>query len=374
MMIDFCTSKDLKEIRDLWQECFHDQEKFVDYYFQHKFDPNRVLVYRIENRIISMMHLNPYQVVYNDQIYPISYVVAVATKKEYQGRGHMRKLMDTALHFLYNQGEIFSLLMPIDSRIYERFGYGFIEEHLTIECVGDSFIHPSKLVQPLEAKENEIGKLVNLYHQFSSKFQMHTYRTASSFRNLLYELKSENGSIMLFSNGYLMIYTEENELKVREIVYTDRKTLFEMLSYIQEYSKDKKVTINTHTDSWIRHFLPNIRENVLKRTPFMMGRIIHLEKFIRENIGLFQNGIVLEVTDPILQQNNTTLLIQNKRIVKVDDLTPDYKLDIQSLTQIVFGYISTKESVILNPDNVVSEKSKLLRNGRKKYNFFNEYV
>lgn len=127
---------DKKENRDaiytLWQSTFHDLDSFADYYFQWVYSKNQVLVARQGNRIISMLHLNPYLWIWQSARQSIRlqlhYIVGVATEEDYRRQGLMRRCMERALQDLAKAGEPFTYLMPAKKEYYEPFQFVTLTE------------------------------------------------------------------------------------------------------------------------------------------------------------------------------------------------------------------------------------------------------
>ena len=66
--------------RKLWEEVFsEDTEAFLDYYYTYIAQENEIYVIEDAERIVSMLHLNPYDMRIGESIYRIHYIVAVAT-------------------------------------------------------------------------------------------------------------------------------------------------------------------------------------------------------------------------------------------------------------------------------------------------------
>jgi predicted acetyltransferase len=361
-------------IRELYEQSFSDSIDFVNYYFKEKFIPERVMAIKADGRIASMLHLNPFDVNFNQKEYSVSYIVAVATAVEYRNKGYMGRLMKEALIRLYNEGEVFSLLMPIDSRIYERYGFGFIEDHLKLECDSSTFTIEKIECQSRLAELKDVPELVNIYQVFSEKFNLATIRNGSSFEKLFKELQTDKGHIVMFEDGYMMTYYEDEVLHIREFVSNTQQALNEMISYIKEETTNGKVVIMDHMKSPIKYITPNILENIIILKPFMMARIINVETFLKANCFMFINDIRMKITDSLIEANNFVFHINNGEVTKEDTSDFDIELDIKLLTQLSFGYRKATEiyGLIESIKNVFKDIN--IFKDITSNNFFNEYV
>ena len=113
--------------RPLWEEVFTDDTKaFLDYYYYIKTRDNEIYVVEEEGKICSMLQLNPYQLMIGGKQYPSAYIIAVATKESFRGRGYMGALLRTSLNDMYTEKIPFTFLMPAAEAIYTPYDFRFI--------------------------------------------------------------------------------------------------------------------------------------------------------------------------------------------------------------------------------------------------------
>ncbi len=168
------------EERELTRKLYHavfpeDGEQFVDYYYQYKIRDNEILVLEEEEKIISMLHLNPYIMIVNGYEFPCNYIVAVATDPDYRHQGCMRTLLERALNDMADRKMPFTFLMPASASIYAPFDFVWI-------C-------PFTELPMRVARLNADGQ--NRY--LASHYQMFCKRTERYMENLVAEKKVEAG-------------------------------------------------------------------------------------------------------------------------------------------------------------------------------------
>ena len=118
--------------RPLWEEVFADDTKaFLDYYYYIKTRDNEIYVVEEDGRICSMLQLNPYVLKVESSELPSAYIIAVATKEEYRGRGYMGGLLRASLNEMYAEKIPFTFLMPAAEAIYSPYDFRFIYEQNT---------------------------------------------------------------------------------------------------------------------------------------------------------------------------------------------------------------------------------------------------
>lgn len=112
----------LRAVRDMWQEVFMDKDSFVDYYFENIWPDNTVLSAYFGNRLVGMIHLNPYEISYMGAKYKSYYVVGVAVSPHMRHQGIMRAMMEKIIED-YKNSCPFIFLMPEKEEYYSGFGF-----------------------------------------------------------------------------------------------------------------------------------------------------------------------------------------------------------------------------------------------------------
>lgn len=74
-------------------------------------------------KIVGMIHLNYYNVIYYGKEIKAVYVVGVAVIQKYRRKGIMKSMMNFALSHAQKKGAKFGFLMPKDKRYYMGLGF-----------------------------------------------------------------------------------------------------------------------------------------------------------------------------------------------------------------------------------------------------------
>ena len=182
--------------RKLWEEVFQeDTKEFLDYYYSVKTLENEIYVIEEDNKIVSMLHLNPYQMRIGDKIFKTHYIVAVATDEHYRKRGYMAKLLNYTVQIMQDRGEPFTFLMPAAEAIYKPFGFEFVYEQKRGTITGKAY-EGSDLTFAM-AEEKDCQETADFANEFLREYDVVTWRDASYYETLLAEQSSENGGILL---------------------------------------------------------------------------------------------------------------------------------------------------------------------------------
>ncbi|MCP3314838.1 GNAT family N-acetyltransferase [Clostridioides difficile] len=394
MEIRYAKEEEIESIKEIWSYCFNDTESFMKYYFNYKYKSENTVVALDEGKIISSLQLNQYKLLLNSKVYNTSYVIGVSTLPEGRGTGYMSKVMKFTLNELYKKGQLVSILMPIDYRLYRRFGYEHCYDQIEYTINTDDLKNFKSSGKMIKSNLSQIDDLIRIDRAFLNEVNGNVLKDEHYYENLFKEIQSEDGFLYIHEgnekDGYIVYFLQEGKMFVRELFYKNIDALKSMLKFIYNHNTQCKiVTISTPTIDKIRFILDNPRDSDIKIKPFMMGRIINVKKFI-EDIDIekdINSSFNLLIEDKFIDENNGLfkISIQNKKVSveqldKKDAEKPqedfDIKLDINTLTQLSFSYMDVNEAIFLNDIKDVSEETLETLNCifSKKNNYINEYI
>ena len=385
MNIRFARECDKDNIIGIWNYCFNDGPKFTDYYFNNKYKNYNTVVVEEEEEIVSSLQLNQYEIRLNNKVYNTSYVVGVSTLPEVRGKGYMKHIMNFTLNELYKKGQLVSILMPIDYRLYRKYGYEHCYDQIEYEIDMEDLKGFKSEGSLKKAKLNDIEEMINIETSFLKNLNGTVVRNKEYYENLFKEVESEEGHIYIHKNyesdGYIIYFINGESIFVRELYYKNINALKGILKFIYNHNTQcKKVVISSTIDDKIRFILANPRNITMKLKPFMMGRIINLKKYL-EDLDIESNkkaSINICVKDDYINENNKIFKVSlenNKLSVEAGDFDYDVKFDINTISQLAFSYINGKEAYLLNnleENNKVIDFLDLIFT--KKNNYINEYV
>lgn len=385
MNIRFAKESDKNNIIDIWNYCFDDGPKFTDYYFNDKYKHENTIVVEDDEEIVSSLQLSQYNLKLNDKIYDTSYVVGVSTFPQARGKGYMKHIMDFTLNELYRKNQLVSILMPIDYRLYRKYGYEHCYDQIEYEIdIEDLSGFKSKGFLK-KAKLDNINDLINIENNFLKDLNGTIIRDKNYYENLFKEVESEDGHIYIhedeLKDGYIIYFINNENIFVRELYYNNLNALKGILRFLYNHNTQcKKVTISSPIDDKIRFILSNPKTANIKLKPFMMGRVINFKKYLESlNIKSNENlSINISVKDDFIKENNKIFKIHlnnNKLNVESGDYIPDVEFNINTITQLAFSYINGKEAYLLND---LKENKKVIEFLDlifvKKENYINEYI
>ena len=391
MNIRYAKPIDKDQVVSVWNYCFEDGEDFVKYYFENVYDENNTIIIEENDEVLSALQLNKYTIDLRDNKYDVSYVVGVSSKPEVRGLGYMKHLMTYTLEELYKNGEIVSLLMAIDYRLYKRYGFDHCYDQIQYNLRTDELLGFRLSSKLRKATFEDAETLSRIYTKAMESLNGYAVRDKAYFNRFIKEVSSESGYIYIDeeNNSYIAYYIQGDTFFVRELIYNNISSLKSMLAYIYNHNTQcKKTVINAPVDDKIKLIIANLKTCEIKLIPFMAGRVINFEKYIESlnscNIDtqkINNKYINIKVIDKYIKQNNSVFKISvcdNK--IKIQRVEEDYdiELDINSITQLAFSYLNTDEILILNEideSSLINTQKELLNAlFEKRINYIDELV
>ncbi|MCC2706801.1 GNAT family N-acetyltransferase [Intestinibacter bartlettii] len=391
MNIRYAKPIDKEQVVSVWNYCFEDGEDFVKYYFENVYDENNTIIIEENDEVLSALQLNKYTIDLRDNKYDVSYVVGVSSKPEVRGLGYMKHLMAYTLEELYKNGEIVSLLMAIDYRLYKRYGFDHCYDQIQYNLRTDELLGFRLSSKLRKATFEDAETLSRIYTKAMESLNGYAVRDEVYFNRFIKEVSSESGYIYIDeeNNSYIAYYIQGDTFFVRELIYNNISSLKSMLAYIYNHNTQcKKTVINAPVDDKIKLIIANLKTCEIKLIPFMAGRVINFEKYIESlnscNIDtqkINNKYIKIKVIDKYIKQNNSVFKISvcdNK--IKIQRVEEDYdiELDINSITQLAFSYLNTDEIFMLNEideSSLINTQKELLNVlFEKRINYIDELV
>ena len=391
MNIRYAKPIDKEQVVSVWNYCFEDGEDFVKYYFENVYDENNTIIIEENDEVLSALQLNKYTIDLRDNKYDVSYVVGVSSKPEVRGLGYMKHLMTYTLEELYKNGEIVSLLMAIDYRLYKRYGFDHCYDQIQYNLRTDELLGFRLSSKLRKATFEDAETLSRIYTKAMESLNGYAVRDEVYFNRFIKEVSSESGYIYIDeeNNSYIAYYIQGDTFFVRELIYNNISSLKSMLAYIYNHNTQcKKTVINAPVDDKIKLIIANLKTCEIKLIPFMAGRVINFEKYIESlnscNIDtqkINNKYIKIKVIDKYIKQNNSVFKISvcdNK--IKIQRVEEDYdiELDINSITQLAFSYLNTEEIFMLNEideSGLINTQKELLNAlFEKRINYIDELV
>lgn len=393
MKVYIADEKNINDIKEMWRYCFAESEAYNEYYFDRKLKPEDTVVCCDDEKAIASIQLNQYKIMLNEKEENVSYVVGVSTMPEARGKGIMKKMMKFSLDEMYKRGQNVSLLMPIDFRLYRRYGYencyDILEHRIDMEELSGFRIEQN--VRRLTV--DDINELIKLYDSVNKMNNGYVIRDRFRFENMFAEAEADGSYIYGIEDksgklsGYMVYSMDSGTLFVRELYFTDISTLKTAIGFIYNHNTQcSKAVIMEDIRNSVGRVIRNPRKTETVQKQFMMGRVINfdgvLDSMVSEcNLGVnADDSIKVAIKDDYIESNNAVYDIR----VSDDGITyekfeyneenSDVSMNINCISQLVFSYIDIDEAdFVYNLGISDAKKEVLKRLFVKKRNHINEY-
>ncbi|MFP4457401.1 MAG: enhanced intracellular survival protein Eis [Clostridia bacterium] len=338
MNISIAKSEDKDSIRKLWEYCFEDPKEYNDYYFENIFSPENTIVAKNKGKIIGSLQLRTYNMNFFSFKRKVALIVGISTLPEYRGQNIMHSIIMHTMKYLYKEDYSMVLLTARYPIIYKKYGFNYISSHKNYEFPLKNIpeVKLPKSIYIKRADEKDYNILAALYKNFQESRKIYFERDASIFKQLYEELVVENGNIyLIYKNneaiGYFFSILSKSQIIIREFVYKDRfaiKALFSYLYYHQ--GQVYKASITAPKDEMFEELLNWDIDCDAFIKPFMLGRILNINKFIDIFKG---SNISYNITDKIINSNSVIINQSNSENIN---------LDISNISQLIFDYIDVE--------------------------------
>ena len=359
MEIVYQKNKDKQPVYDMYQEIFEDPEPFAQYYFEEIYATNQVMLAEEDNKILGMIHLNPYHIRAGKKTYTLNYIVAVAVWKEYRRRGIMAEMLKKCLNDMHEQQQPFTYLMPANKAYYEPFQFRFvmdweetmIDDH-NILYTDDTTDRNHKIVHIMA---EDYQTIQNFLERFMEQYKIYTVPDEPYLRRLEKESQSGDGSLLAYYEDDLLqgVFAEsfeEDEVYIRWAYSLEPE---HMLNQIKQRHQGKKIYITEGNlfkeNSTGKDFIQS------KKVPKIMARITNLTAWGDILQGKNDFTFRILVKDPYIKDQNGVFQFQclnHKISIQRADIPQDETLDIHTteaqgwkdeisideLTQVFFDY------------------------------------
>ena len=267
--------------RRLWEEIFtEDSPEFLDYYYSVKTNDNEIYVIEHGDKIVSMLHLNPYQMRVRDKLYQTHYIVAVATDERYRHQGLMRQLLNHAMQIMADRGEPFTFLMPAAEAIYKPFGFEFIYVQKREKVIGKQSNDDSLKIT--QACKDDCQAIAGFANEILCEYDVVTWRDEKYYQTLLSEVLSEDGGILIAEKDSQIVgifpYARGQEMQMHEPLTKERSVLQHAIYHLTGNEKDSVLGMGYGS-----------RES----KPIIMAKVLNPEfDFDLKNAKVFINEVV----------------------------------------------------------------------------------
>lgn len=312
--------EDRPAVEALWDYCFEKREEpFFQWYFQHYFQPARVVAGYARGELACCLHLNPYDLYLRGAVVPAAYIVGLATWPQARGGGAIRGLLAASLAQMRRQGRPVSILMPSRAEFYYPHQWLPCYHHLRYQV-------PLTDLRALAAAprgqwtavpgDGDSQPLAQVYEQFVARRHGYVVRSRADWRHLLTSWAAEGGYAYLLQDGgaplgYILYALRHDTVVVPEMAYVHQAAQRAMFHFLYQHrSQAALLDWQAPLDDLTYCALPDPRQGVTV-TPFMTGRLADVAAALAACAydPAVRGQVALTVRDELAPWNDRTFVL-----------------------------------------------------------------
>lgn len=293
------------EVKRNWIEAFGDSAEYVEMFFDRIYREEEVLCIRNQdNRVISSLLLQPYEMTFHGSIVPMGYICGMATRRKDRGEGHASELLTMALNTAREKSMMAVALIPANDRLYffyDKFNFSTViysdRRQFTKVHSFAGFEEGLHEVNPYDPGAYEA---ISKYERMRPCTVLHSHR---NYLNLIDDLHADGGHmvIMADSEGQVRSFgtfvERDGMILVRGLNGPTGESRLAILHKIRQENPDKPIMVKAPLSDESRRpcsegmmRIVNVRmamDAIAKANPTLQLRIIVRDCLIPDNTGCY---------------------------------------------------------------------------------------
>lgn len=328
---------DKQQFRNLWEISFSDGKAFDDWFFGTRFVPEYCSLIEEEDGFISSeVQSMPLFLKVRNSVIPSAIMVGACTHPNFKKRGYMKELYTYYMNTIGELGVVLCPHTPAVLKTYYYVGHYPVSDTTFITTDGTNGCDINKEIKYIDIKNDNLGGIYKCYCKMIKNYSGIVYRTYADFILKCADYSSCNAKCAYISknNDVLAyaIYFDNDGIYGEEIVSLDERAEQEIVNFLFNEGKGKKVTVKLPPNS--KSIYNNAAKTVSPRNVCGIANVSAL-------LNILGNGLdyIIEIKDDIVKNNNGVFSFSGKRTNR----TPQISMPIYSLAQWLFGYRSISE-------------------------------
>lgn len=310
-----------QQTRDLWKNCFHENDDFLDIYFEDKYRPGRNITARPYGDVVAAAQLLPYRMTFYGNVLYTGYVSGLCVHPDFRRRGLSSQILYQAHRDLYRQGGTLSFLIPGSEdlrRFYEDKDHGAYwtsTYRMEVSFTAGDDLDDSVTVE----RPEEWGEDLYVYFRRNTGYDFMFHPSHDDFFAALSVCDLEDGYVLVarrrqhIAGICLAVREADGRIFFRSQLVADEKVRHSFVSYLCAQTGADKV--------YARVPVPGSTKQAV---PYAMARVINVEKFLRSVLRAYP-GFQIHIGvdgDMHIPENNGYYIIEDGKL-RITDRQPD---------------------------------------------------
>ena len=284
----------------------------------------------------------------------------VSTLPEYRHSHYASSLLIKSLEVMKNRGYLFSALGPFSYSFYKKYGWNlaFHKKKYTMSMEYlKTFEKRKNIFRLLTLKD--LNNVRMLYETFMSRYNGAIRRDAKNWESRFKRLNKHKNYAYGCSrdgkelSGYIFYSLGDSRFDIHEMVYDSLETKLDLLCFICAHKAQAGEVVwfappDDNTPLLLEN--PAIDQNIKVG---MMIRVVDVKRVLEAYSfpPEYNGSFTIKVEDFYAPWNSRPFRVfienGNAKVEKIEDGPIDVKCDIQTFSQIMFGYLSMREAMEL---------------------------
>ncbi len=320
-----------REMRALWQQTFHDDERFVELLFSHLYSDENAIGVEQDGVLITALQMLPYRITMGQSLLDVAYVSGAATRPECRNQGWMSRLLTRAFHEMHARRIPLSALIPAEPWLYDYYaarGYAqvFLREERRYPA---THRFESKVYYPVTPAREE---LFAFFEEQMLRRPICLQHNRADFEVVCCDVELEGGAILSLADeaGRLVAATwvviRDHEVVIKELLALTADAEEAMLHEVQTSFPGKPIC--------------QYRQAVGEGMAVGCGMIRLVDvatvlSVVAENDPALR--VTFRVTDKSLPHNDGGYCLSGGECRREPVEHPDYDVDVAELATLLFG-------------------------------------
>jgi predicted acetyltransferase len=347
----FCRDEEFPALRQLWVQCFGDEEPWTSWYFSHHYKAEHTWVGIKDGIVVAQAHLLPHRQFLRGAWRDTVYFVGVCVNETLRGCGYGRDIMATALAELQRTGVSISILQPRWPDFYRPLGWDYCYSrrfyHLPLAVAEVLLETPPAPGLTWIADAGELDELSRLYERFVQPRHGYVCRNPLDWGRMLADHRGDGGRVGLLLDGaqpagYVLYKMADDLLRVREMIWRDQTGLDSLWKLLLEQARTSGINRleweDPAEDPASAMFVASHSE------PFLMGRLTDCQSVLTAMPypDWLTANLAVELVDPIAPWNAGRFRWRISQgsgswSAEAPIGEPDLVLNVALLSQLYFG-------------------------------------